>query len=301
MSKSLAATHGSVNVERYMHLLEMAMTAPQGTHEGKLVSLLREAGAPMADSEAIAAGVSNFRTVTSQTNRAREFIAKARLDNYGGSYQTELLQGRKARRGIRRWALVGFVGLCFAAAAVGVYSVRRHMVASTMNAATSPQQQIVAKPKRTTSDVPARHYRGHPHAAVASSGKAPLETEMKHQEIGRERPSSISTGGDIPLTNSAFPSVSPQPSSHPESCPPGVERLGCRGGTRSQPSPTGTPVPSHAHDETTGLGWECNVGYVQKGDACIALRVPAHAHLDISGHGWFCDDGFVPNGEECAR
>ncbi|MDR6412374.1 UNVERIFIED_ORG: hypothetical protein ABIC62_005834 [Burkholderia sp. 1595] len=299
MSTSLSVTPSGISVERYMRWLEKAVSTQTGTSEGTLVSLLREAGAPMADSEAIAAGVSNLRAATSRADRARQFIAKARLDNHGGSFKTELLHGRKTRRGIRRWILVGLLGLCSAVVVIGVYSVYRHIVAFDINAATGQQQHIVAKPTRTPSDVSPPHLKAHSHAAGAKSGTAIPGTDVKHQESARKRPSSLLASGDIPMTGAASPSFSPQPTSHPESCPPGVDRLGCPGAATSPPSSAGLIVPPHAHYEATGFGWECNAGYVQKEGACSPMHVPAHAHLDVSGHGWFCDIGFAPNNETC--
>jgi hypothetical protein len=301
MSTSLTANQSGVSVERYMRWLQIAVAAQTGTSTEKLVLLLREAGAPTADSEAIAAGVSNLRATTSRAERARQFIAKARLDNHGGSYQTEKLRGQKTQRNFRRWMLVGLVGLFSAVVAIGGYLVHRRVDASDINAATGPQQRIVAKPKHAASDISAPHLKAHSHASGANSVTATAGTGVKHQEGVRRRPSSLSAGDGIPMTSAASTSLSPQPILHPESCPPGVDRLGCSGVAMSPPSSAGFIVPPHAHYEATGFGWECNPGYVQKGDACIAQHVPSHAHLDISGHGWFCDDGFVPNGEECVR
>lgn len=282
-----------------MRWLEIAVATQTGTSEGKLVSLLKEAGAPMADSEAIAAGLSNLREATSRADRARQFIAKARLGNHGGSYQTEKLRGQKSRRDFRRWMLVGLVGLCSVVVAIGGYLVHRRVVASDINAVTGQQQNIVVTPKNASSEISAPHLKAHSHGSGANGGTAPAGTGMKHQEGVRKRPSSLSAGGDIPMTSTASPSFSLQPTSHPESCPPGVDRLGCPGAAMSPPSSAGYAVPSHAHDEATGFGWECNAGYVQKEGACRPMHIPAHAHLDVSGHGWFCDIGFAPNGETC--
>ncbi|WP_176060972.1 hypothetical protein [Paraburkholderia sp. BCC1876] len=299
MSTSLSATQGGISVERYMRWLEIAVATQTATSEGKLVSLLREAGAPMADSEAIAAGVSNLRAATSKADRARQFIAKARLDNHGGSYQAEKLRGQKTPRDFHRWMLVGLVGLCSAVVAIGGYLIHRRVVTSDINTATGSQRRIVAKPKHASSDISAPHLKAHSHASGANSGTTPAGTDMKHQEGRRKRPSSLSAGGNISMASAASPSLSPQPTSHPESCPPGVDRLGCSGAAMSSPSSAGLVVPPHAHYEATGFGWECNIGYVQNGGACVALHVPVHAHLDISGHGWFCDDGFIQSGDVC--
>ncbi|MGF6465130.1 hypothetical protein [Paraburkholderia youngii] len=299
MSTSLGATQSEVSVKRYMRWLEIAVSMQSGTSEGKLVSLLREAGAPEADAEAIAAGISNLREASSRADRARRFIANARLDNHGGSYQAELSKGRKTRRNIRRWMFIVLSGICSTFVAIAMYSVRRHELSSDVGMATSAQTQTVAKQGATASELSERHSSSHFHGTDARKEVGHLGNNVKRRENGRKRASSLSSGSDISATIDVVQPSWPRPASHPESCPLGVDRLGCPGAATSLPSAARLTVPVHAHYEATGFGWECNAGYVQKDDACSPMHVPPRAHLDVSGHGWFCDDGFVSNGETC--
>lgn len=43
-----------------------------------------------------------------------------------------------------------------------------------------------------------------------------------------------------------------------------------------------TDVPAHAHLRQFGNDWECDRGYLQEGDTCVAIVVPKNAYLDSS-------------------
>ncbi len=59
-------------------------------------------------------------------------------------------------------------------------------------------------------------------------------------------------------------------------------------------------VPSDAHRDVMGNGWECNRGYFRVGDGCQAVTVPEHASLDVlGGHSWECNRGYVRSGNGC--
>src|SRR4051794_28342199 len=58
-------------------------------------------------------------------------------------------------------------------------------------------------------------------------------------------------------------------------------------------------IPSNAHRNTTGIGWDCNKGYKQLGNNCEPVMPPAHAALDYWGHGWDCTRGYKQVGDEC--
>jgi hypothetical protein len=62
-----------------------------------------------------------------------------------------------------------------------------------------------------------------------------------------------------------------------------------------------TTIPQNAHRNIGGSGWECNRGYRQVGNACVAVEVPANAHLEpILGHSWECNRGYHQVGNACA-
>ena len=62
-----------------------------------------------------------------------------------------------------------------------------------------------------------------------------------------------------------------------------------------------TPIPTNAHRDMGGSGWECNRGYRQAGSACVVIEVPANARLEpILGHTWECSRGYRQAGSTCA-
>ena len=61
-----------------------------------------------------------------------------------------------------------------------------------------------------------------------------------------------------------------------------------------------TVIPENAHRNIGGSGWECNGGYRQAGNACVAVEVPANARLEpILGHSWECNRGYRQTGNAC--
>src|SRR6185369_4788225 len=58
-------------------------------------------------------------------------------------------------------------------------------------------------------------------------------------------------------------------------------------------------IPANAKLNYRGNGWECNRGYVRRGDACDQVYVPDNAKLNYSGHGWVCNRGYVRHGDTC--
>ena len=63
-TSSLSGNQGDFSIERYMRWLDIAVGAPTGADTGKVVALLRNAGVPVADADAIAKGILNLRAAT---------------------------------------------------------------------------------------------------------------------------------------------------------------------------------------------------------------------------------------------
>src|SRR5262245_1732068 len=58
-------------------------------------------------------------------------------------------------------------------------------------------------------------------------------------------------------------------------------------------------VPSNAHPNTTGKGWECDRGYFRAVNECRPVILPRNASLDYTGHRWECNRGYARIGDEC--
>ncbi len=46
-------------------------------------------------------------------------------------------------------------------------------------------------------------------------------------------------------------------------------------------------------------GWQCERGFRQSDQACVAVEVPPDAYLDASGKDWKCERGFSKTGRDC--
>jgi hypothetical protein len=60
-------------------------------------------------------------------------------------------------------------------------------------------------------------------------------------------------------------------------------------------------IPENAHGRQFDRGWECNNGFRQVDDTCIAIEIPAHAYPTNQsyGRGWECNWGYRKEGETC--
>ena len=67
-----------------------------------------------------------------------------------------------------------------------------------------------------------------------------------------------------------------------------------------QPS-TVVDLPSNAHLNYLGNGWECDSGYRRAGGGCERVRLPSNAHLNYLGNGWECDSGYRRASGGCER
>jgi hypothetical protein len=58
--------------------------------------------------------------------------------------------------------------------------------------------------------------------------------------------------------------------------------------------------PANAHPKLYGRGWECDRGYKEVQQSCVAVHVPPHAFLNSFGDGWECDRGYRETDGGCA-
>ena len=294
MSTHTQSSGADASGKNYMAWVEAALRAASTTSPEKMVAELREAGAPAADAEAITAGISVFR----EKRRARA-TASGTMSGLGahriwqpGRVGEPQRSPRSSFR-VRHPAVVTLSALGLAAAAFLYYRgglpqkeapVEQRQATATESAMPRDGQQT------SSSHLSPGHHREH-----ESEMRPRARLRRKDAAQGQSSPTS-------PVTSTADSTalmVPPQQTTRLSDCPPGVDRLGCTvlpTGGSAQPT-----VPANAHAEPNGYGWQCNIGYVQRGRECGKIAVPAHAHLDISGHGWFCDAGFEQNGDTCSQ
>ena len=69
----------------------------------------------------------------------------------------------------------------------------------------------------------------------------------------------------------------------------------------AHPQSARSAMPANASAKTYGEGWECNIGFRPRGDACAAVVVPENAYFDNGPYsiGWLCKRGFAPTGQTC--
>lgn len=60
-------------------------------------------------------------------------------------------------------------------------------------------------------------------------------------------------------------------------------------------------IPENAHLNIFGNGWECNRGYYRSGNSCEKVVLPANAHINLYGNGWECDRGYYRSGQQCKK
>ena len=59
-------------------------------------------------------------------------------------------------------------------------------------------------------------------------------------------------------------------------------------------------MPQNAKINVYGNGWDCQHGFRQSGNECIAVQMPQNAKINVYGNGWDCQHGFRQSGNECA-
>lgn len=75
--------------------------------------------------------------------------------------------------------------------------------------------------------------------------------------------------------------------------------------TLSDPSEPSAPpefhIPQHAKLNYFRNGWECEHGFRQSGNECVAVQIPRYAKLNYFGNSWECERGFRQTGNECVE
>ncbi len=291
---SIQTSSSTIEAKRYLAWVGVALEAASETSLSTAVSLLNEAGAPLADAEAIVAGISAFKD--KRWRHTPSSTTKPGLNAYSGWHNGRIGERPPSANSIRHpisaaLAVLFALGLC-----IGGYHLYRVRVPVP---ATGPQQPRTAASEGRVSNT------GQPSSSTRQSTNRHREQEPAKLEHTKPRHQSISRAESSPMApgSSAEPgatfSAAQQPPTRRGDCPPGVDRIGCTVSATDSTFPLKAKIPVNAHYEPNGYGWQCNSGYVERGLGCIKLIVPPHAHFDISGHGWFCDPGFEPRGDTC--
>ena len=230
-TSSLSGNQGDFSIERYMRWLDIADGAPTGADTGKVAALLRNAGVPVADADAIAKGILNLRAATAQADRSRQFMQTAQLAQYGGGFQSELVRGGEGQNALRKTLLIGAAGLVSAVVVLGTYTLYRHHVGSVgSDTSHSPPPQADAKPKQKPATESKRAPKSHAHATTDNADAVRQKADVKQAGVAH-RPSAHSSAGSVaPVGEGVSPSALDPSTFQPGTCPPGVLRLGCPSG-----------------------------------------------------------------------
>lgn len=264
-----------------------------------IATTLLTSGASFADAEAIALGVTNYRGSAHDVSHSTNHADLASAHSPPGQPAFPGVRRKKLGK-VARFSITAVVAVLLAACLVTVGTVGSRV--GSKSKAPEPteleRRPNVEKPQATE----------HAPGPKASPGK---RVEPPHEHAPNHRPRA---SFEDPNRNDLLdvPAPTRLTSLHPESCPPGVDRLGCPTVSSDEhrvscpygSRPSGVvcekvAVPRHAHFEPTGFGWECDAGFIQSGSACAQLQVPAHAHLDLTGRAWKCDSGYEQRGEDC--
>lgn len=295
----------TIDADTYFEWLQLAYTA-RGAGEDVIVTL-RAAATPDADAQAIACGLDLPDEPRSVPAAAARIVSDG-LPDQGISERRSIARRDGRPSSLARYGRRVAVGAALIAlAAGGVFALIR-----------GPSERLAAPPARPA---------GQQHAAAAIENR-PTSIPRQQRNSGRTSPSEsptaltkhappLSRNTSLKQTDDAPAHTTPPPvpmdAARPESCPRGVDRLGCpgaAGGTERESScPNGfsragsscvpAAMPQHAHAVPTGFGWECDVGFIQTGRGCTKLRVPPNAHVDFTGRSWECDSGYERADESC--
>lgn len=291
---SIQTSSSTIDAKRYLTWVGAALEAASETSLSTAVSLLSEVGTPLADAEAIIAGISAFKD--KRRGHRPSSATTLGLNAYSGWHNGRVGERPPSVSSILRLilavlAVLFAIGLC-----IGGYHLYRVRVPVP---ATGPQQPHTAASGGRVSNP------GQPSSSTRPSLNRRREREPAKLEHTKPRHQSILRTESSPMAPSSSAetvatfSAAQQPPTRGGDCPPGIDRIGCTASATDSTFPPKAKIPVNAHYEPNGYGWQCNPGYVERGGACSKLIVPPHAHLDVSGHGWFCDAGFEQSGDVC--
>lgn len=305
LSPHRGAYSESIDANTYFQWLQRACAARDAGVD--VIASLLSIGVPDADAEAIALGFGLPDDTHSAPPVATGVVSEGLSDH--GFTERRISMHRHARapsrvRSRRRLAIGAALIVLTAGSAFALLHRKVESPSATPAKLARPGQ---VSPVTKGNSPDASHQRGHttlpqvsaPHSAAATHARS-TSRRMASKQM------------DIAYPPDA-PSPVPMNSARPESCPPGVDRLGCPGAhgnaAREAPCPNGfrrsgqscdpVAIPLHAREVATGFGWECNSGYIQTGRTCTKLRVPPNAHVDFTGRSWECDPGFERASESC--
>ncbi|MET3214066.1 UNVERIFIED_ORG: hypothetical protein ABIC48_001809 [Burkholderia territorii] len=298
-----AGSIDTIDADTYFQWLRLAYTARDAGED--VIVTLRAAGTPEADAQAIACGL-DLPDEPRSVPAAGARIVSDGLPDHGIGERRSITRrdGRPSSR-VRYGRRVAVSAAFIAVAAGGVFALIHH---PSERRAASParapgQQHATAAIENRPTSIP-RQQRD---SRRASSLESPPALTKHGRPLSRD--TSLKQTDDTP----AHTMPAPMGAARLESCPPGVDRLGCPGAAgrteRESSCPNGfsragsscvpTALPQHAHAIPTGFGWECDVGFIQTGRSCTKVRVPPNAHVDFTGRSWECDSGYERAGESC--
>ncbi|WP_175874261.1 hypothetical protein [Burkholderia sp. BCC0397] len=300
-----AGSIDTIDADTYFQWLQLAYKARAAGED--VVVALRAAGTPDADAQAIACGLDLPDEPRSVPAAAARIVSDG-LPDHGIDERRSITRrvGRPSSR-VRYGRRVAVGAALIAVAAGGVLALihRPSERRAAPPARPASQQHAAAAIENRPTSIP-RQQRD---SERASPSESPPALTKHARPLSRD--TSLKQTDDAPAHTT--PAPAPMGAARPESCPPGVDRLGCPGAAgrieRESSCPNGfsragsscvpAAMPQHAHAIPTGFGWECDVGFIQTGRICTKLRVPPNAHVDFTGRSWECDSGYELAGESC--
>lgn len=294
MQTPTQTSSSTIDPKRYLAWVGATLEAAPETPLSTAISQLSDAGAPIADAEAIVAGISAFKDKLRR--HAIPTSARSGLNAYSSWHKGRVGERPPPVSPTRRPILAALATLCCVGLGVGGYLLYHARVPVS---ATGPEQPRTAASEGRISNPgqSSSSTRHSPNRHRERESAKPDHTKPRYQSISRTE-SSPTAPGSSPEPVRTFPAAQ-QPPTRRGDCPPDVDRIGCTVSATDSTFPSKAKIPVNAHYEPNGYGWQCNSGYVERGGTCSKLIVPPHAHLDVSGHGWFCDAGFEQNGDVC--
>jgi len=295
----------TIDADTYFQWLRLAYAARDAGDD--VIAALRSAGTPSADAQAITCGLDMLDDRRSGPALAANVVSDG-LPDHGIDERRSLTQrdtrlSSRTRSGLRIAAGGALVALMTVGTVALVHRPSERPAVASVRP-TGPGQATAAIESRPE---PIPRQQGD---TLRARPSAPTpEVAARTHPISRHTPPKQTNDATAPDTAAPISTDPPRP----ESCPPGVDRLGCSNALGraelESPCPIGfsrvgsscvpTAIPQHAHAVPTGFGWECDVGFIQTGRSCTKLRVPSNAHVDFTGRSWECDSGYERAGESC--